>query len=105
MQDFPVPNVGTAAIHSAVPGAGRLRVARRAGLQQDRAMGSQHADRSPNTRIRIFRAKKEWAKAASKHTLRLDPSGNVWSSGVPLTKFDPETRKFTHFDEVQSLTT
>jgi virginiamycin B lyase len=39
----------------------------------------------------------------SKHTLRLDPSGNVWSSGVPLTKFDPETRKFTHFAEVPAL--
>ncbi len=26
MQDFSVPNVGTAAIHSAVPGAGRLRL-------------------------------------------------------------------------------
>jgi len=38
----------------------------------------------------------------SKHTVRLDPSGNVWASGSPLTKFDPETRKFTRFEEVKS---
>jgi len=32
--------------------------------------------------------------------VRLDPSGNVWGSGAPLTKFDPETREFTRFEEV-----
>jgi streptogramin lyase len=32
----------------------------------------------------------------------MDPSGNVWASGSPLTKFDPETRKFTRFEEVKS---
>src|SRR5580704_14243535 len=40
------------------------------------------------------------AEGGEKHTVRLDPSGNVWASGVPLTKFDPETRKFTRFEEV-----
>ena len=39
-------------------------------------------------------------EGGEKHTVRLDPSGNVWASGVPLTKFDPETKKFTRFEEV-----
>ena len=44
MQDFSVPNVGTAAIHSAVPAPDGYRLARGARVQQDRAMGSQHAE-------------------------------------------------------------
>src|SRR6202035_4643644 len=35
----------------------------------------------------------------SKHTVRIDPSGKVWVSGVPLVRFDPETDKFTRFIE------
>jgi virginiamycin B lyase len=37
-----------------------------------------------------------------KHTIRVDARGNVWTSGSPVSKFDPETGKFTHFMEVPS---
>lgn len=37
---------------------------------------------------------------AGKHTIRVDLQGNIWSSGSPLTKFDPRTQKFTHYMEV-----
>jgi virginiamycin B lyase len=37
-----------------------------------------------------------------KHTVRIDAKGNLWSSGSPLTKYDQETGKFTHFMEVPS---
>ena len=36
----------------------------------------------------------------SKHTMTIDPKGNVWSTGGPLSKFDPKTEKFTNFPEV-----
>ena len=36
----------------------------------------------------------------SKHTVRLDHTGYVWSSGSPLTRLDPETGKYTHIEEV-----
>jgi virginiamycin B lyase len=39
-------------------------------------------------------------EGGGKHTVRLDASGNVWGSGSPLTKFDPETRKFTRIEDV-----
>jgi streptogramin lyase len=39
---------------------------------------------------------------ADKHTVRVDAKGNLWSSGSPLTKYDQETGKFTHFMEVPS---
>ena len=38
-----------------------------------------------------------------KHTAEIDLQGNVWSTGRPLTKFDPRTKKFTHFDEVPQV--
>jgi virginiamycin B lyase len=99
MQDFPVPNVGTAAVHSAVPAPdGSVWLAEQ---------GSDKLGRwDPNTQKiteyqdQYMPGKEGIAEGGEKHTVRLDPSGNVWASGVPLTKFDPETRKFTRFEEV-----
>jgi len=36
-------------------------------------------------------------RGGSKHTLRIDQAGNVWSSGDPLSRFDPESHKFPRF--------
>jgi virginiamycin B lyase len=99
MQDFSVPNVGTAGVHSTIPAAdGSVWLAEQ---------GSNKLGRwDPNTqKITEYQdaylpGKEGIALGGEKHTLRLDPSGNVWASGVPLTKFDPETGKFTRFDEV-----
>ena len=38
----------------------------------------------------------------SKHTARVDANGNVWTSGSPVTKFDPKTGKYTHFMDAPS---
>jgi virginiamycin B lyase len=102
MQDFQAPYIGTAGIHSAVPGPdGAVWLAE----QGPNKIGRW----DPNTQT-ITEYQDPYVPGeegirgrGSKHTLRLDPSGNVWSSGVPLTKFDPETRKFTHFAEVPAL--
>jgi virginiamycin B lyase len=37
--------------------------------------------------------------APSKHTVRVDPRGIVWSSGHPFTSFDPKTKKFTEYSD------
>ncbi len=100
MQNYKVPNVGTAAIHSAVPAAdGSVWLAEQ---------GSNKIGRwDPNTKQiteyqdAFLPGKEGMGEGGNKHTVRLDPSGNVWGSGQPLTKFDPETRKFTRFDEVK----
>jgi sugar lactone lactonase YvrE len=34
-----------------------------------------------------------------KHTIRMDPSGNLWITGSPFTRFDATTKKFTHYLE------
>ncbi len=41
-------------------------------------------------------------RRADKHTVRVDAKGNLWSSGSPLSKYDQETGKYTHFMEVPS---
>jgi virginiamycin B lyase len=41
-------------------------------------------------------------RRADKHTVRVDAKGNLWTSGSPLSKYDQETGKYTHFMEVPS---
>lgn len=38
-------------------------------------------------------------EGGSKHTLRVDSKGIVWSSGTPFSSFDPKTEKFTDYPE------
>jgi virginiamycin B lyase len=90
-QDFSVPNVGTASVHSAVPGPdGSVWLAEQASNKLGRwDPATQEITEYPDS------------PTGSKHTIRLDLSGNVWITGSPLTKFDPETKKFTRFEEVK----
>jgi virginiamycin B lyase len=91
MQDFPVANIGTASIHSAVPAAdGAVWLAE----QASNKVGRWDPDTQQITEYQD-------PGKGSKHTIRIDRSGNVWATGSPLTKFDPETKKFTRFEEVK----
>jgi virginiamycin B lyase len=100
MQDYPVPNVGTAAVHAAVPAAD--------GTVWLTEQGSNKIGKwDPHTRkIAEFQDAylpgKLGYSAGSKHTLRFDPDGNVWASGNPLTRLDRKSRKFTRFDDLKS---
>jgi virginiamycin B lyase len=99
MQDFPVPNIGTAAVHSAVPAPdGSVWLAE----QGSNKLGRWDPNTQKITEYQdTYRAGEEGIdEGGEKHTIRLDPTGKVWSSGAPLTKFDPETREFTRFEEV-----
>ena len=102
MTDFTVPNLDPAMIHSAVPGPdGSVWLAE--------ADPNRVGQWDPKTQKIVeyqdaFRPGKEPGIASGgKHTVRVDPSGNVWGSGSPLTKFDPETKKFTRFEEVPNV--
>ncbi len=101
VQEYLVPNQGTAAIHSAVPAPD--------GSVWLTEQGSNKLGRwDPATRtITEFQdtyiAGKEGTIAGgSKHTLRIDAQGRVWATGGPLTVFDPKTGKFTQIKEVPS---
>ena len=97
-KDFPVPNVGTAAVHSAVPAAD--------GSVWLTEQGSNKVGRWDPSTQKITEYQDAYIPgklgygAGSKHTIRYDQAGNVWSTGDPLTRFDPETGKFTRFMDV-----
>jgi virginiamycin B lyase len=88
MTEYPVPNMGTAAIHSAVPHPD--------GSVWLTEQGSDKLGRwDPQTKQVT-----EYQDTVGKHTVRIDQrTGMVWSTGA-LTVFDPKTEKFTHIPEV-----
>jgi virginiamycin B lyase len=99
MDDFSIPRVGTAAIHSAVPGPDGSVWLAESGMNTI-ARWDPATQKITEYQDRYLPGKEGIGEGGSKHTVRLDPSGNVWGSGAPLTKFDPETGKFTRFENV-----
>jgi virginiamycin B lyase len=87
MQEFPVPNLGTAAIHSAVPAPD--------GSVWLTEQGSNKLGKWDPKTQKITEYEDTWGK----HTIRVAPDGMVWSTGG-LTRFDPNTEQFTHIPEV-----
>jgi virginiamycin B lyase len=103
VEEFRVPNEGTAGIHSAVPAAD--------GSVWLTEQGSDKLGRwDPKTRTiteyqdkrKEIPGKEDTIIAGSKHTVRVDSRGYVWATGGPLSRFDPETGKFTDFPEIPS---
>ena len=101
MKDFTVPYIGTAGVHSAIPAPD--------GSVWLSEQGSNRVGRwDPSTQKitefqdRYLPGKEGTLQGGEKHTIRLDQSGSVWASGNPLTKFDPETGKFTRFEGINT---
>lgn len=98
VQEFRVPYQKTATIHSAVAAPdGSVWLAE----QGSNRLGKW----DPLTKqITEYQDTNPFSKdgRGSKHTVRIDGQGNVWSTGSPLTKYDRETGKFEHFADVPS---
>jgi virginiamycin B lyase len=89
IQEFSAPNIGTAAIHSAVPAEdGSVWLTE----QGTNKIGRWDPDTQKIT---------EFQDTVRKHTIRIDGEGRVWSTGA-LSRFDPKTGVFTHIPEVPS---
>jgi virginiamycin B lyase len=98
MVDYPVPNEGTAGIHSAVPAPdGSVWLAE----QGSNKLGRWDPVTQKITEYQdpYVPGKEGIEDGGSKHTVRFDSSGAVWASGGMLARFDPETKKFTHYAE------
>ena len=99
VQEYRVPNQGTAAIHSAVPAPD--------GSVWLTEQGANKLGRwDPRTQTiteyqdTYLPGKEGVTRGGDKHTLRVDSQGRVWATGRPLTVFDPKTRQFTKIAEV-----
>jgi len=97
--EYRAPNEGTAAIHSAVPAAdGSVWFTE----QGSNKLG--HWDPATQKIIEYqdsyLQGKEGVTRGGDKHTLRIDRQGRVWTTGRPLTLFDPKAKKFTRFAEI-----
>ena len=101
MQDFPVPNIGTAGVHSTVPAPdGSVWLTEQGPNKIGR--WDPVTQKVTEYQDRFLPGKEGIEDGGSKHTIRLDRSGKVWASGGPLTMFDPETQKFTRFEGIET---
>jgi virginiamycin B lyase len=103
MEDFPVSFGGTAAVHSAVEAPdGSVWLAE----QGPDRLGKWDPKTQKITEYQAAYApgKESQEYGGSKHTVRFDPNGNVWATGYPLSRFDPETGKYTDFTGVADHT-
>jgi virginiamycin B lyase len=107
MTDFPVPNVGTAAVHSAYPAPdGSVWLTEQGSNKLGR--WDPVTQKITEYQDKYLPGKEGTEDGGSRHTVRFDPNGNAWSSGFPLSRFDPETKTFKDFSEAPhtySLTT
>jgi virginiamycin B lyase len=101
VQEFAVPNRGTAGIHSVVPASD--------GSMWFSEQGANKIGKWDPTTQKITEYQDAYAPGkegtmlgGSKHTLRIEPNGEIWATGGPLSRFDPKTGKFTGISEVPS---
>jgi virginiamycin B lyase len=101
VQEFPVPNQGTAGVHSAVPASD--------GSVWFTEQGSNKIGRWDPKTQEVTEYQDAYAPGregtiagGSKHTLRIAPNGEIWATGGPLSRFDPRTGKFTDIPEIPS---
>ncbi len=87
IKEFPVPETGTAAIHSAVPAPD--------GSVWLTEQGTNKLGRWDPKTQKITEFQDDWGK----HTARVDANGQVWSTGG-LTRYDPKYGTFTHIADV-----
>ncbi len=98
MQDFPVPNQGTAAVHSAIAAPdGSVWLTEQASDKLGR--WDPTTQKITEYQDTYLPGKEGREDGGSRHTVRIDSKGTVWSSGYPLTRFDPETGKYNDFPE------
>jgi virginiamycin B lyase len=99
LQEFQAPHQGVAAIHSALPAPdGTVWFAE----QGPNKLGKWDPRTQKMTEYQALYTpgKEGLLRGGSKHTIRIDSKGMVWSSGYPLTRFDPKMEKFTYYREV-----
>lgn len=99
VEEFRVPNLDTAAIHSVVPADdGSVWLTQQGGNRLGRW--------DPKTKtITEFKdtylpGREGVTSGGDKHTLRVDKQGRVWSTGRPFSMFDPKTGEYTKFMDV-----
>ena len=96
VQEFQAPNHDPAFIHSAVEAPnGAVWFTE----QSSNKIGRWDPKTQETTEYQdpYVTGKEGLLSGGSKHTLRIDTRGIVWSSGTPFSSFDPKSGKFDHY--------
>lgn len=96
LKRFPLPFEKTAGIHSAVPAPDGTVWFTEAALG-----GIGHLNPATGE-ITEYRDKSPDGRPIGKHTIRVDETGHIWTSGGFIARFDQRTKEFTHFDTLGS---
>lgn len=105
VQEFKLPNEPRVAMHSAFPAPdGTVWFTEQSNNRigkWDPATGKiteiQDTYVPPKVKVVHLEGGEGIPSSGSKHTIRVDPQGIVWTSGMPFTRFDPRTQEFTEF--------
>ena len=89
LKRFPLPFEKTAGIHSAIPAPDGTVWFTEATLG-----GIGHLNPATDE-ITEYRDKTPDGRAIGKHTVRVDDPGQLWSSGGPISRFDPITKELS----------
>ena len=99
VEEYRVPHLGTAAIHSAVPAPdGSIWLTQQGSNKLGR--WDPQTKKIAEYQDTYLPGKEGVTAGGAKHTVRVDNQGRVWSTGTPLTMFDPKTGKYTHIKDV-----
>ena len=101
VQEFVTPHQGTAGIHAAYPGPdGKVWFTQQASNKL--GMWDPATQKITEYQDKYKEGLEGIEAGGSKHTVRVDASGYVWSSGLPLTRFDPKTATFRRYENARA---
>jgi virginiamycin B lyase len=98
VREYPVPNQGTVAIHSAYPAPDGTVWLAEFGINK-LGRWDPKTEKLAEYADMYLPGKEGLVSGGSKHTVRIGPDGVAWSSGSRISRFDPKTEKFTDFNE------
>ena len=100
-QEFRVPELGRADIHSVTPASdGTVWIAESSGVHK---LGKFDPHTKKITEYQNpATASTRGTMVGRMHSVRVDSKGNVWTTGNPISRFDPKTEEFTIFPEARA---
>jgi virginiamycin B lyase len=98
VREYEVPNPGTDAIHSAYPAADGTVWLAEFGVNK-LGRWDPKTEKLTEYSDAYLPGKEGLVAGGSKHTVRVGPDGVAWSSGSRISRFDPNTGKFTDFSQ------
>jgi virginiamycin B lyase len=97
-KEYPLPDQDTALLHSVFPAPDGTVWGAEFGLNKLARLDPKTGEIS-EYQDAYLPGKEGSIQGGSKHTVRVGTDGIAWSSGNPVSRYDPTTKQFTHFQD------